>query len=281
MRLTVRQRFGLITFFLLLIASYLVTTEPWKKRTEELKTAVSPEPPMEITLAWEGLSTGHPISFSSDTVRSFTGFDLAYNEKYEQASWVAYILTRREVEEGAFDRTGDFRPDTALLTGSASLKDYRGSGFDRGHLAPAGDMKWSLAAMSESFLLSNMSPQHASFNRGVWRRLEEQVREWAVEKESLYVITGPVLTVVDSTIGENEIGVPKAYFKVLADLSPPSHSFIAFLLPHQGSSSPLMNFSVSVDSLEQATGLDFFASAPDQEMIEWLEARVPHEEWPE
>ena len=192
---------------------------------------------------------------------------------------MAYVITREEIESGHINRTDNFRSDPSIASGSASLKDYRGSGFDRGHLAPAGDMKWDQEAMSESFLMSNMSPQNPSFNRGIWKRLEEQVRSWAQEKDSLYVITGPVLEPIDSFIGENEVGVPGAYFKVLADLSPPDHSFIAFLIPNTGSSEDLDSYAVTVDSLEIITGYDFFASAPNQEVIRWLEKRFDPDSW--
>jgi endonuclease G len=140
-------------------------------------------------------------------------------------------------------------------------------------------MKWSREAMSQSFLMSNMSPQLPAFNRGIWRRLETQVRNWAMEKDSLYVITGPLFTAGDSVIGENEVGVPSYYFKVLVDLSPPDHDMIAFLLPHSGSSEELLQFAMPVDSLEQFSGFDFFAEAPDQNIISWLEARLIPGNW--
>jgi len=236
-------------------------------------------PPANINIQWSDMTTGYPLTSTTDTIRSYTGFDLGYNEQYEQASWVVYVITREEVESGQVDRTDNFRPDTSISTGSAELKDYRGSGFDRGHLAPAGDMKWDRTAMSESFLMSNMSPQEPSFNRGIWKRLEEQVRNWAIEKDSLFVITGPVLESLVSSIGENEVGVPGFYFKVLVDLSPPDHPFIAFMLPNTGSSGNLDQFAITVDSLEQVTGYDFFASAPEQEVVDWLESQLDLGSW--
>jgi endonuclease G len=280
MQISKSQRFGLITFLVLIVAVYLVTTEPWKKPAEELQTSMGPEiPPMEIVIAWENLSTGYPLALTTDTILNYSGFDLGYNEQYEQAAWVAYVLTRQEIESGTIGRTDNFRPDTNILTGSATLADYRGSGFDRGHLAPAGDMQWDPEAMSESFLLSNMSPQVPAFNRGIWKKLETEVRNWALEKDSLYVITGPVLSPIDSFIGENQVGVPPLYFKILVDLSPPDHSLIAFLLPNSASTDSLMNFAISVDSLEQVTGYDFFAGAPDQEMMDWLEKNLDLGSW--
>jgi len=280
MILTKRQRFGLITFVVLIIAAILVTVEPWKKSSNELQTSLAAgAPPAEIRIEWIELSTGYPTAFTTDTIRSYSGFDLGYNEQYEQASWVAYVLTRNEIESGTVNRTDNFRPDTTIVTGSSGLSDYRGSGFDRGHLAPAGDMKWSRLAMSESFLMSNMSPQAPSFNRGIWKKLEERVRDWAIDKDSLYVVTGPILDPIDSLIGENQVGVPDYYFKVLADLSPPDHSFIAFLLPNARSSDELLEFAITVDSLEKVTGYNFFASAPDQVMVEWLEQQFDLDHW--
>jgi endonuclease G len=279
MTISKNQRFGLITFIVLIIAAILVTVEPWKKSGRSLETALVTAPPATFRIEWEDMVTGYPRTSLTDTIRSYLGFDLAYNETFEQASWVAYVLTRTEVEEGSVPRTDDFRPDTSISTGSAVLADYRGSGYDRGHLAPAGDMKWSSRAMSESFLLSNMSPQDPSFNRGIWRRLEQKVRDWAVEKDSIYVITGPVLNSVQTSIGDNEVGVPGYFFKVLVDLSPPDHSFIAFLLPNERSTEDLERFAITVDSLEIFTGYDFFASAPDGEIIEWLEAKLELASW--
>lgn len=279
MAMTKNQRFGLIVFFILLALAILVTLEPWKSADSLTGSAAPGGAPPVISLNWEKLETAYPFSPFQDTILRYTGFDLAYSELHEQASWVAYVLTREEVESSTTGRSDNFRPDTLLSGGSASLADYRGSGFDRGHLAPAGDMKWSRDAMSESFLLSNMSPQYPSFNRGIWKKLEEKVREWAVEMDSIYVITGPVLGRVDSTIGENRVSIPEYYYKVLVDLSPPDHSFIAFLLPNAKSSADLASFAITVDSLEAFTGIDFFATAPDRAMIDWLEQHAHPQGW--
>jgi endonuclease G len=280
MAMTKKQRFGLIVFIILIIASILVTTEPWKRASSELSVSLETGgPPASLSIKWDHLATGHPVAYTSDTILSYSGFDLGYNEQFEQAAWVAYVLTREEIESGTIERTDNFRSDTSILTGSANPADYRGSGFDRGHLAPAGDMKWDQLAMSQSFLMSNMSPQVPAFNRGIWRRLETEVRKWALEKDSLYVITGPLFSPGDSLIGENGVGVPGYYFKVLVDLSPPHHDMIAFLLPNPGFSEELMHLAISVDSLEQISTYDFFGEAPDQDVIHWLEGRIEPGNW--
>ncbi len=279
MRLSKNQWFGIITFLVLILASYLVTVEPWKKTSSSLVTNLEGGPPVPVSIRWSSLDAGFPKAQTTDTILVYTGFSLGYNEEFEQASWVAYILTREEVLSDNAERTDRFRADTTISSGSADLSDYRGTGYDRGHMAPAADMKWSKQAMDESFLLSNMSPQAPAFNRGVWKRLEERVRRWVLEKDSLYVITGPVLVSMKNRIGENQVGVPEYYFKVLVDLSPPEHDMVAFLLPNEGSSSDPVDFAVTVDSLEVVTGYDFFAGAPDQESIEWLEGTIQIKNW--
>jgi endonuclease G len=220
-------------------------------------------------------ATGIGLPFTPDPagVLSYAGFTLKYNEEFEQAEWVAYELTDEEVR-GSFDRSEDFRSDPRVLTGSADPDDYRGSGFDRGHLAPAGDMKWSDQAMSESFLMTNMSPQRPGFNRGIWRKLEEQVREWVEEDGELWVVTGPVLTDGPyQEIGDNEVAVPKRFYKVLLDYREPELKAVGFVLPNEAASLPLAAFAVTVDQVEGITGLDFFAALPDP-IEERLESRL-------
>lgn len=280
MRLTGKQWAGVFALMILLAVLFLYISEPWKKSTSALPVSpVRKAPPGTIFLQWNSLQTGYPFTHNTDTILSYSGFDLGYNERYEQAAWVVYVLTREEVETIMAGRTNHFRPDTSLTSGSADLEDYRRSGYDRGHMAPAGDMRWSLTAMEESFLLSNMSPQQPGFNRGIWRRMEAQIREWAIEKDSIYVITGPLLDNVRGVIGKNEVGIPSFYFKVVVDLSPPDFGMVAYLFPHQASDQELSAFALTVDSLEHITGYDFFARAPDQEIIEWLESDLQPDQW--
>ncbi len=186
-------------------------------------------------------------------------FALSYAEKYEQAEWVAYELTAERLNQKWVDRTDEFLPDERIKGQSASLADFRNSGYDRGHLVPAADMAFAEEAMRYSFLLSNISPQAKDFNQGIWRELEELTRTWAKENEALYIVTGPVLSQpVKGTIGENKVSVPSAYFKVLLDVTEPQFKGIAFLIPNEVSYEPLYKFAVSIDAVEQLTGLNFF-----------------------
>ncbi|MBU6325611.1 MAG: DNA/RNA non-specific endonuclease [Bacteroidetes bacterium] len=203
-----------------------------------------------------------PLIRPGDQIVRHTGYTLCYSETHEQAAWVAYDLTRSEAA-GGYERTNKFIPDPSVQTGSATAADYANSGYDRGHLAPAGDMGWSAITMSESFYYSNMSPQEPSFNRGIWKKLEEQVRAWANADSVLYVVTGPVLSEGLPTIGPNMVSVPRYYYKVLLDFNKPGFKAIGFVLPNAPSSLPLSSFAVSVDSVERLTGLDFFPALPD------------------
>lgn len=210
-----------------------------------------------------------------DMIILHAGFTLSYNEKHEQASWVAYELTREELEESV-TRTDNFLPDPNIKTGSAENTDYKGSGFDRGHLAPAADMKWSVDAMKASFYYSNMSPQAPAFNRGIWKKAEETVRHWADIYEGLYVVTGPVLHDNLKAIGKNKVSVPASYYKIVLDKN--KTKALAFLMPNEGSKQPLYHFCVSVDSIERLTGIDFYPSLNDS-LEQKLESSVDFNAW--
>ncbi|MBV5349132.1 DNA/RNA non-specific endonuclease, partial [bacterium] len=150
---------------------------------------------------------------SSGQIIKHTYYSLAYSEENEQAFWVFYQLSSDNL--GNQDRTDDFRADPAVNSGSASLIDYKGSGYDRGHLCPAADMTQNKTSMSETFFLSNMSPQTPGFNRGIWSTLEEKVRAWANQYSKIYVVTGPIFKDNLAVIGENKVTVPGYYYKVI------------------------------------------------------------------
>lgn len=214
-------------------------------------------------------------------LHTYAGYTLCYRESYEQSEWVAYSLTRSQLEHKVTGRTNDFRADTLISTGSAKPADYKGSGFDRGHLAPAADMAWSLKSAHDSFLMSNMSPQAPSFNRVIWKLLEEAVRNWAQQYGTIYVVTGPVLEKESNeyqSIGESEVAVPEYFYKALLVFIPvyaESNSATgeieayrvqcaAFIVPNKGSGKNIYKFICSVDLAEERTGLDFFANLPDE-----------------
>ena len=189
-------------------------------------------------------------------------YTLSSSVENEQAEWVFYLLTKAN-SIGAVERVNNFRPDPLVPTGSASLLDYRNSGYDKGHLCPAADMSFNAQAMSETFYLSNMSPQVPSFNRGIWKSLEELVRSWAIQEDSIYIITGPIFTKNKGTIGPDKVTVPGYYYKVIYDPTGVK-KMIAFILPNEkATNKQLSNYSVSVDSVEKVTKIDFFYNLPD------------------
>jgi endonuclease G, mitochondrial len=204
-----------------------------------------------------------PNIMPDEEVITHTGFALVYSEPHEQARWVAYEITLPELQKVA-SRTDRFMPDPKIRTGSAEDKDYLRSGYDRGHLAPAADMAWSEEAMRESFYFSNISPQVPAFNRGIWKKLEERVRDWVVTDSALFIVTGPVLRDGLPVIGVNKVSVPEYYFKVILVYRETKQTAIGFLIPNAGSSLPLQNFAVTVDSVQRVTGINFFHQVPDE-----------------
>lgn len=220
-----------------------------------------------------------PASSEHETIIDYTGFSLLYSETHEQAVWVAYELTAEEVHTRKANRLNRFNEDDRIPTGSASNLDYYKSGFDRGHLAPAADMRFSQQAMEESFLYSNISPQRPAFNRGIWASLEDKTREWAVENSAISIVTGPVLSEEKyPTIGPNEVSVPEFFFKVILDHIEPEYKAIGFLIPNHGTDRPMSDYARSVREIEQVTGLDFFYLL-DDDIEEQVETAVQIELW--
>ena len=198
-----------------------------------------------------------PALRQGEKVICHLAYCLVYNEEHEQATWVAYELTAAETRK-VIGRSDRFIEDSKIATGSASTEDYAGSGFDRGHLAPAADMGWSAQAMEESFYFSNMSPQSPQCNRGIWKKGEELVRDWARLYGKLLVVTGPVLQDGLPSIGPNKVSVPEAYYKILLRSDSQQPAAMAFLVPNEGSRKSFSSFAVPIDSVEKITHLNFF-----------------------
>jgi endonuclease G len=191
------------------------------------------------------------------------GYTLYYSDKYKQPVFVAYKLTSA-MTQGSADRDNDtFHPDSKVETSRVTPDEYLGTGYDRGHLAPAADFKYSDDAMNDTFVMSNMSPQAPDCNREIWRICEEQTRAWAKKYKSVYVVSGPELKAGLKTIGKkHRIAVPERYFKIILDLHQPKPKAIAFIIPNSGTTQPLKSFVVSIAEVEKMTGLDFFPSLP-------------------
>ena len=204
-------------------------------------------------------------------------YTLSYSEKYEQSEWVAYELKKSHLSKSNLDRPY-FIDDPLVETGSASWKNYKRSGYDKGHLCPAADRRFSRAAFDETFYTSNISPQLNDFNAGIWNTLEQKTRYWAAKYDGLYVITGGVLCENLESIGNENVAVPDYFYKILLDKSRGEYKVIAFLLPHEASEKPLYNFVVSIDEIEKRTGIDFFPNLPDA-IENKLEENSDYKKW--
>lgn len=226
-----------------------------------------------------GEKTMLPVSSSGEIIEH-THYALSYVEEYEQAEWVAYNLTKASIAVKNVERARWFNPDNAVKSGSAVHSDYRGSGYSRGHLAPAGDMAFSKEAMKESFFMSNMSPQVREFNQGIWNELEMSVRNWAWDNDQVYVVTGPVLSKghILKYIGHNDVAVPDLFYKIVLDYTGKEKKGIGFLIPNKVSDKPLIEYAVSIDRVEEVTGIDFFSDAPISS-IEKIESRFDTDAW--
>ena len=199
---------------------------------------------------------------------------LSYREDHEQAEWVCYKLNSNLVS-GLINRSNNFREDYSVSTGSAKPSDYKYSGYDRGHLVPAGDMRLSYKAMSESFLMSNISPQNPSFNRGGWRKLEALVRNWA-NKNELHIVTGGVLSGELIKIGISGVSVPRYFYKII--YAPKKGKMIGFVMPNSKINLNLKSYVKSVDVIESLTGKDFFYDLYD-DLENKLESKSDITDW--
>jgi endonuclease G len=191
-------------------------------------------------------------------------YTVSYNPQRRIPNWVAYRLDKDEVTD-TYSRADKFLPDPMVKKDAVVTKDYSGSGYDRGHMAPAGDMRWSEQAMRESFYMTNICPQNHNNNAGDWKDLEELVRDLARRYGSIYICCGPIVTDENTTIGTaRKIVVPQAFFKVLLrQKADGSWTSIGFVMPNQAGNRPLMTYMLSVDEAEEMTGLDFYPALPD------------------
>lgn len=203
-----------------------------------------------------------------------TAFTLSYNNYYKTPNWVAWELTREETE-GTESRKSKFEPDPDLPEPRVEHSDYTNSGYDRGHMAPAADMKWSEKAMEESFYMSNICPQNRKLNRDDWGDLEEKCRAWAEKYGRIYIACGPIYDKKSpKRIGKHKVAVPDRFFKVVLIYNRKNPIAMGFLFENKAHHQDLRNYMVSVDQIEETTGLDFFSKLPD-DVENRIEAIVP------
>lgn len=200
----------------------------------------------------------------ADQALRYPGYIVSFSPEHHQPRWVAWQLTRQEATSNVTSRkNATFMPDTNVK-GCAQLADYRRSGYEKGHMCPAGDMKWSQEAMDACFLLTNICPQTHALNNGAWRSLEEKCREWAIRDSDIIIVCGPILSdPIEQTIGETGVSVPRRYFKaILAPHATPPRG-IAFIMPNGYVEGGMQAAAVSIDQAEEAAGIDLFPFLPD------------------
>lgn len=207
----------------------------------------------------------------------YKGFRVYYNSSWHLPACVAYELTQAE-SQGTLPRSNKWMSDDTVA-GCAASDDLKGSGYDRGHMAPAGDMKWDADAMQQSFMMTNVCPQDHALNEGDWNKLEEKVREWVQRDSALIVITGPILTAADKRmLGLTRVRVPGAFYKiVLAHRAHPMR-VAAFIYPNEACDDRLLDHAVTVRDIERRTGIDFFKALPQDEQ-DRLETTVNLNYW--
>lgn len=206
-----------------------------------------------------------------------TGYTVSYNDALRLPNWVAYELTRQEAQ-GTEKRSDRFVTDPQVEGTTATNADYTRSGYDKGHMAPAADMKWSSAAMKESFYFSNICPQHPELNRRKWKDLEEKIRDWSIADSVVVIVCGPIVEKRPVSIGKNRVAIPQRFFKVILTPYTRPVRAIGFLFPNERATAPLRTYAVTVDSVERATGMDFFSALPD-ELENTIEAENKPKAW--
>lgn len=221
-----------------------------------------------------------PAIADSDIIVTHVGYTAAYDTVRHIPRWVAYELTHEELR-GNVPRQGNdcWMQDSNISYSQADSKDYRRSGWSRGHMAPAADMKWSEQAMRESFLLTNICPQDSTLNGNSWERTERLGRRLARRYGKVWIVCGPVF--YDNrfgTIGNNKVAVPDAFFKAFLVNREGQYAAIGFIMYNTPEMQELKASSMSVDEVETATGLDLFPALPD-DIEEDVESNIESRWW--
>lgn len=207
----------------------------------------------------------------------YEGFRVSFNKENHTPNWVAWELLGTETD-GQEGRTNTFWQDETV-EGCPTTRDYSNSGYDRGHLCPAADQKWSQKAMIDCFSLANMAPQDHALNAGAWQTLEKKERYWAQRDSAIVIIAGPIYSDADTKrIGEAGVRVPGAFFKVIIAPYVENPRGIGFVYPNMTSPGNMRNYAMSIDDVEKITGIDFFVNLPD-DLEEEIESKWSFNEW--
>lgn len=239
-------------------------TEPVKTLTEQTADKLPSKNTVAATTDYyKDLEVPRALKNKNEILLHRTAYRASYNSFYKTPNWVAWELTEQETY-GNNKRTNKFVPDPDLPEPKVTTQDYVRSGYDRGHMAPAADMKWNKKAMEESFYMSNICPQNPKLNKDDWADLEEKCRSWAKKYKKVYVVCGPVYTTASpKRIGTHKVAVPDLFYKTVLVNDGKQTLCMGFLFPNKAGRQKLGKYMVTVDSLEKLTGYDFFSKLPD------------------
>ena len=266
-----------------------------RNRNQNMQEKVNPETP-SITIIGHpdsDICTGHqateasnfgfeigmpaPLSGVSEQIVQKKFYIISYNKDTKLPNWVAWHLTADHTD-GPTRRMSNFYEEESVASPRATLDDYKGSGWSRGHMCPAGDNKWSETAMYESFSLANVCPQDASLNSGLWNSIEIDCRKWANRFGDVYIVCGPLLYNKEhETIGANKVVVPEAFFKVVLCLQGGPKA-IGFVVKNNAGTKKKDQYVNTVDEVERITGYDFFPALPDDIENE-VESHADIDDW--
>ena len=206
-----------------------------------------------------------PLEGISEQILYRNYYIVSYNKDNRLPNWVAWHLTPKHTN-GDVKRPGSaWHEDFDVPSPRATIADYKGSGWTRGHMCPAGDNKWDSDAMYNTFLLSNCCPQNANLNSGTWNQIEISTRRWAEKWGDLYIVCGPILFRQEhETIGENKVVVPEAFFKVIVCLNNKHPKGIGFICRNTDGNRKKDLYVNSVKQVERITGITFFPHLPKE-----------------
>ena len=203
------------------------------------------------------------ITHKPEQIISHIGYTLSYNSETCLANWVAYELTSNEVQ-GIITSSRKFLRDPLISTKQAENDDYKHSGWDRGHMCPAADLKWCKQAIDESFYFTNICPQNPNLNGGDWKALEEKCRSVALDYGKLYIVCGAIVgNAINGTLGHNRVTIPDAFYKVLLVKTTNRYEAIGFYFENKAGNRKLSYYAKSIDEIEKITNIDFFPSLPN------------------
>ncbi len=246
----------------------------------EPQSLVEPDPAGGVD-AMSRLEIPYRLEDSESEIIEHMGYTLSYNNDFRVPNWVAYELLESEVITAYRSREDEFTPDPLVKGRQAYDRDYVGSGYDRGHMAPAADMRWSSQTMKECFYLSNVCPQNHNLNSGAWNDLEKQVRYEARYYKSVWVVCGPIFEYNSPRhIGKNHVAVPDSFFKaLLARRKDGSYASIGFIFPNKACERNLTHYAMTVDELESKLGMDLFYNLDDRAQDRAEAEMDPYGDW--